>query len=631
MTLSSELFLMPLQAAPQSRHRDKAPMANRPESIDRRDAVNAHNNSHDRFNDHLTRDHLSHKTDTRPSKATAAAEPKRITSENIERQKPDHTSTDESRSGSGSNLSAEENSETPKTVPETIHQTMTSPVTVSGTGLLRNQPTVTETHQAAGVPGTDADIAAQSSGNLASHQLAQTEQNITGLASHDPAAPSETKMSPQAVHSAAVHSAKGQNIASTMNITETPQNGMTSEVTATSSDLAGKNALDAATLKAASAQTISVNEETAAQNNVTKSATGHGIDMTGKPAAEDLAKDINSIQQNTAAQNSDKTPVLSHPQNIPAMNAETPKELLGELTARQQQIVAAPIQSPLQKTPENIAQNTKDSVKEFLKSKNKAHADAITGTKQATDSSNTAHAKGTSKDSAEGQYSSQGKASQNAASAANGQLMSAKASSFQAGLTHAMTGGHMQTTQLGGIHPQTGLINIQEVAPANSAAHHLLNSLTSTSHIKPSALPSTPQMVTKQITMAILKQGSSGQNSFKLTLKPAELGQVNIRMDFQADGKMTAAITVDNDRTLNLLQRDQGALGRALENAGFDASGHNMNFTLKKQEDNQGQQGAAGKDIPSEDSDDITVPLDNIISRQQMKMAYSDNALDINI
>lgn len=128
--------------------------------------------------------------------------------------------------------------------------------------------------------------------------------------------------------------------------------------------------------------------------------------------------------------------------------------------------------------------------------------------------------------------------------------------------------------------------------------------------------------------MAIMKQAANGQDSFRLSLKPAELGQVNIRMDFQADGKMAATIIVDNERTLGLLQRDQSALGKILENAGFDVAGNGLNFSLKKHQQDQGHPEFADQ---VGENDDLAAPLDNIISQQQMKMAYSDNILDINI
>ena len=102
-------------------------------------------------------------------------------------------------------------------------------------------------------------------------------------------------------------------------------------------------------------------------------------------------------------------------------------------------------------------------------------------------------------------------------------------------------------------------------------------------------------------------------------------------MEFQADGKMMATVTVENERTLNLLQKDQGALEKSLENAGFEAGGNNLNFSLKKHQQEQTQPQFAGDNNEEADGDELSQVPNSIFSQQQLKMTYSDNALDINI
>ncbi len=195
---------------------------------------------------------------------------------------------------------------------------------------------------------------------------------------------------------------------------------------------------------------------------------------------------------------------------------------------------------------------------------------------------------------------------------------------FLTELTQLMTGTDSKAAQLGTVNLQGGILSVQEAGQSSSLT-------TAASHIKPALLPAPPQMLTNQISMAIMKQAANGQDSFRLSLKPAELGQVNIRMDFQADGKMAATIIVDNERTLSLLQRDQNTLSKILENAGFDVAGNGLNFSLKKHQQDQSHPEFTDHNGAGGDNDDLLGPLDNIISQQQMKMAYSDNILDINI
>ncbi|PHZ85265.1 flagellar hook-length control protein FliK [Paremcibacter congregatus] len=196
---------------------------------------------------------------------------------------------------------------------------------------------------------------------------------------------------------------------------------------------------------------------------------------------------------------------------------------------------------------------------------------------------------------------------------------------FATDLTQALT---PETKPLQSGTPQqhlTGLLSVQEVGQPGSLTP---------GHVKSAAHHPMPNSPAEQIKLAISRQASLGQNSFRLSLKPAELGQVDIKMDFQADGRMTTTITVDNEKTLNMLQKDQSGLERALNNAGFDASGNNLNFTLKKQQQDhmEKQLSQTNLDGTGETDEGVDINLANsVISQQQLKMAYSKNALDINI
>ena len=180
----------------------------------------------------------------------------------------------------------------------------------------------------------------------------------------------------------------------------------------------------------------------------------------------------------------------------------------------------------------------------------------------------------------------------------------------------------------------TGLLSVQEVGQGVNQHLSQANGLTQTGHARPQMLSVDPKMVAKQISMAIAKQSGGGQESFRITLKPAELGQVDIKMHFLAEGKVAATVTVESEKTLHMLQRDQGSLVKILENAGFDAGGNSLNFTLKEQQQDMGQFEQADRDSgenSEHDFDQMPALSNSIISHQQMKMAYSDNLLDINI
>lgn len=61
-----------------------------------------------------------------------------------------------------------------------------------------------------------------------------------------------------------------------------------------------------------------------------------------------------------------------------------------------------------------------------------------------------------------------------------------------------------------------------------------------------------------------------------LRLEPADLGQVQIRIDRPQDGPAQVEITVQRPETLTLLLRDQPQLERALDQAGVPPDGRSL-------------------------------------------------------
>ncbi|MDP1988491.1 flagellar hook-length control protein FliK [Phenylobacterium sp.] len=65
-----------------------------------------------------------------------------------------------------------------------------------------------------------------------------------------------------------------------------------------------------------------------------------------------------------------------------------------------------------------------------------------------------------------------------------------------------------------------------------------------------------------------------GRNThFDIQLTPEGLGRVDVRVDIDSQGKLTAAMAFDNPHAAAELRGRAGDLQRALEQAGFDISG----------------------------------------------------------
>ena len=75
-------------------------------------------------------------------------------------------------------------------------------------------------------------------------------------------------------------------------------------------------------------------------------------------------------------------------------------------------------------------------------------------------------------------------------------------------------------------------------------------------------------------------QKPDGQQSVTVRLQPAELGQVQIRVDQTVAGAAHIAITAERPETLQLLQRDEPRLQQVLDQAGMQSTGRTVSFQV---------------------------------------------------
>jgi flagellar hook-length control protein FliK len=92
-----------------------------------------------------------------------------------------------------------------------------------------------------------------------------------------------------------------------------------------------------------------------------------------------------------------------------------------------------------------------------------------------------------------------------------------------------------------------------------------------------------------QIAFEMVRQFQAGNSRFQIRLDPPELGRIDVRMDVDRDGNVMARMTVERSETLDLMQRDQRALEKALAQAGLDGSKTNLEFSLRQQSSGNGQ------------------------------------------
>ena len=122
-------------------------------------------------------------------------------------------------------------------------------------------------------------------------------------------------------------------------------------------------------------------------------------------------------------------------------------------------------------------------------------------------------------------------------------------------------------------------------APVQSNSAH---SLSTSVDVAPQPAHSAPDLNT--LAVEIASRSQSGARQFSIRLDPPELGRVDVRLSIDATGKAEAHLTADHPDTLNLLQKDSSILSRALREAGLDVSRDGLNFSLRNQNGQAGNE-----------------------------------------
>jgi flagellar hook-length control protein FliK len=124
----------------------------------------------------------------------------------------------------------------------------------------------------------------------------------------------------------------------------------------------------------------------------------------------------------------------------------------------------------------------------------------------------------------------------------------------------------------------------------SSTAHAAATQSTNTSA---TAAPSTPTapVPLAGIPLAIAGRAQAGERHFDIRLDPPELGRIEVRMKVDRDGRITSHLIADRHDTLDLLRRDGAGLERALQDAGLKTAGEGLQFSLRDNSSNAGQDG----------------------------------------
>ena len=127
------------------------------------------------------------------------------------------------------------------------------------------------------------------------------------------------------------------------------------------------------------------------------------------------------------------------------------------------------------------------------------------------------------------------------------------------------------------------------------------------------------QLNLPQLVFELVRQVNDGNTRFQMRLDPPELGKIDVRLDIDASGQVNAKLIVERAETLDLMQRDQRGLEKALQQAGLDSAKTNLEFSLKQSpfsggqhgQDGNGRQPLFGADVTA-DAEDLPPPTINL-------------------
>ncbi|MDP1730052.1 MAG: flagellar hook-length control protein FliK [Devosia sp.] len=114
------------------------------------------------------------------------------------------------------------------------------------------------------------------------------------------------------------------------------------------------------------------------------------------------------------------------------------------------------------------------------------------------------------------------------------------------------------------------------------AAASTVNAVAGTKAIHAAYQAPVQQINVPQVAFEVVRQFQAGNSRFQIRLDPPELGRIDVKLDVDKNGNVNARMTVERTETLDLMQRDQRALERALAQAGLDSAKTNLEFSLRQ-------------------------------------------------
>jgi len=161
--------------------------------------------------------------------------------------------------------------------------------------------------------------------------------------------------------------------------------------------------------------------------------------------------------------------------------------------------------------------------------------------------------------------------------------------SFSAALDHATSQGHDTTPDATADDAKSGSLPNTDAGSTPSSDTTLLaaqnSPTTNSSNAAPTDAGLRPALIalpaSEQVAINLKQALKTGSDEIQIQLKPASLGTIDVKLNVNHDGRLSAVISADRSDTLNLLKQDSSNLQQSLRDAGFNADSGSLSFNLR--------------------------------------------------
>ncbi len=136
-----------------------------------------------------------------------------------------------------------------------------------------------------------------------------------------------------------------------------------------------------------------------------------------------------------------------------------------------------------------------------------------------------------------------------------------------------------------------------------------------------------------QVAVHIQRAVAAGQGRIRITLHPAELGQIDVKLNIGNDGVVKAIVSIERPETFELLQRDARGLEKALQDAGLKTDSGSLSFNLKGQSEQDRAAAREGAETGSHDGES-DAPAEPELAPDMIAAAHATGAervLDLHV